>query len=219
MPEAAYSNSKHNNHSQDMTTFLFSNWWKALDFAKQSYWVLAVVFSIFLIIFLIMSVFEHDIDSPKESKPSGPRIFSARTILIFLTISSWSLLGGTYLSLSWIIRFIVAISLGLILTFVVRKLMRSSSGFTPLRSSSNEEHYIERTGRVLQYIPSHRNGFGKVHLDLRGAPYELEAMTAGSELKAGDKIKVIDIIEDRVLVVEPLKNGGYPHEEHQVNRL
>ena len=202
-----------------MTTFLFSNWWKALDFARQSCWVVAVVFSIFLIIFLIMSVSEHDSDYQKEKRHSKSTIFSVRAILIFLSVSSWSLLGALYLSFSWVISLVAAFSFGLFITFAGGKVMRSLFRFAPVTSSLNDERYMERTGRVLQSIPSHRNGFGKVHLDLRGAPYEIEAMTAGTELKAGDKIKVIGIIEGRILVVEPLKNGGYPHEEHQISRL
>ena len=53
-------------------------------------------------------------------------------------------------------------------------------------------------------IPPHRNGFGKVHLNVRGVPNELEAITAGQAIQPGMAVRVIDIIEDEVLVVEPV---------------
>jgi len=72
------------------------------------------------------------------------------------------------------------------------------------------------TGEVLTSIPPHRNGFGKVHLNLRAAPFEMDAVTAGEELPPGAPIRVVEVIDERVLLVEAIieREQPYPKEEN-----
>jgi hypothetical protein len=71
---------------------------------------------------------------------------------------------------------------------------------------------ITSTGEVLQYIPPNKDGLGKVHLNLRKAPYELDAVSSGVELSKGMPVRVIDIIDDHILVVEPLLRAPNRHD-------
>jgi membrane-bound ClpP family serine protease len=66
---------------------------------------------------------------------------------------------------------------------------------------------LQSVGEVAEVIPPHRTGCGKIHLNFRTGPYELEAITAGDELPAGSSIKVVDIIDERIVLVERVTNS------------
>jgi membrane-bound ClpP family serine protease len=47
-----------------------------------------------------------------------------------------------------------------------------------------------------------------VHLNLRKAPYALDAISIGAEIRPGDSVRVVDIVDEHILVVEPLQHIG-----------
>jgi hypothetical protein len=73
------------------------------------------------------------------------------------------------------------------------------------------EKALASTGKVLSSIPPHRNGFGKVHLNLREAPFEIDAVTAGQEVPKGTPVRVVDILDDKIVLVEPIVGKGHRH--------
>jgi membrane protein implicated in regulation of membrane protease activity len=188
---------------------LFSEWWKTLGFIKQTCWLAAVVFSLLLFILLIMGLFEEESESSTASQKRSYPVFSSRSFLTFFSIFSWTVLMGLYVSLSYFISILLAV---ITASFGVWGVLRLTREANP-RAINRSENYREGIGRVLNPIPSHRNGFGKVKLDYDGKGRSIEAMTAGTELKPGERVRVVEIIEGRILVVEPFrKNKQYPHE-------
>lgn len=188
---------------------LFTEWWKTLGFIKQTGWLAALVFSLLLFILLIMNLFEVESEQSASANKRSYQAINPRNLLSFFTAFSWTLLISTYFSLNYIIGFSIASTLGLGAVWIVRR----STKIAAPGKMGRSHNYMESTGRVLKPIPSHRNGFGKVQLDYGGGIISIEAMTAGTELKPGDTVRVVQIIEGRILVVEPFrKNKQYPHE-------
>lgn len=200
-----------------MPGLFFSNWWEALSVLQQSLWLVAVAGTLLLIILIAMSLLDPETEAEASARLS--RVFNPRTILTFLTFFGWVGLLISYTSLAQ--HYVIAggALAGLIAAAMAKAVTLMLLRLAPRPVVANPQGLVQSTGRVLYTVPSHRNGFGKVHLNVKGAPYEIEAMTAGMELRRGSSVRVVDVIEEgRVLVVEPLEDKGYPHEEHGLGR-
>ncbi|MDX2071153.1 MAG: NfeD family protein [Haliscomenobacter sp.] len=191
-----------------MQIWLFIPAFLRLTWAEQLLWVAAVVFTILLSIFLILQFFndEHDHGYTR------PKVTGARFILTFFTFWSWtSLLAhiwepGLLISLADGLPFGV---LAALFPYLILRLRKPVKKIVPShRSEFNYQEALTSTGEVLQYIPPHQEGLGRVHLNLRKAPYALDAVSIGAEIRPGDSVRVVDIVDDHILVVEPLQHIG-----------
>lgn len=200
-----------------MPGLFFSNWWAHLSALQQSLWLVAVAGTLLLLILIVVSLVDPETEAEATARLS--RVFNPRTILTFITFFGWVGLLASYAGAAQALVLGLGALAGFIAAAMAKGVTLMLLRLAPRPALSNPGRLVASTGRVLYTVPSHRNGFGKVHLNIKGAPYEIEAMTAGMELRTGDSIRVVDVIEDgRVLVVEPLEDKGYPHEEHGLGR-
>lgn len=197
---------------------LFGYWWEAQNWAQQVFWLVAIVSSLLLAILSALSLYELSQANGAEQHHRSSRIFNPRFILTFFTAFGWLGLALSYQPVSLLVILLSAIAGGLLAAAFAKRLTRFLLRLAPGRNLGAEQ-LMESTGKVLEPIPPHRNGFGKVHLKLRGAPYELEAITGGGELKPGVPVRIIGVIDGRVLLVEPLEDEGYPHEGQKGSRV
>ncbi|MCB0569708.1 MAG: NfeD family protein [Phaeodactylibacter sp.] len=196
-----------------MRPLLFGDLWIAQSLAEQALWLVAIVSTLLLGILLVLSLLSPDREA--EEEPDKPRlpIFNARFILVFFAAFGWVALILYHQGFGWSWLLAFSFAAGLAVAALGKAAALLLLRLIPRRSHGNEERLLLQTGKVLEPIPSHRNGFGKVQLDMRGTPYELEAITAGKELRPGDGIRVIGIIDERIILVEPIEGQGYPHEQ------
>ncbi len=189
-----------------MLILLFANWWKSLSIDLHIFLSIAIVFSTLLVILYILSYAKTDEDTNGSPEPSNEknRLLSTKFIISFFTLFGWS---GALLSYLWdkmALTFLYSFLIGLAGTLLFRWLSRS----TAAKKDFNMERALSSTGKVLRSIPPHRNGFGKVHLNIREAPFEIEAITAGQELPRGASVRVIDILDEKIVLVEPILPGS-----------
>lgn len=182
---------------------MFGEWWTSIGWAKQIFWSLAVVASFLLFLWLILHFFWQEFGQEEET-PEKKRtpLVDAKSILLFFVFFCWSaflIIKNNNLFPG--ILYAVLLGGGLVGIFRLVSVLFSRR---LRRRYLDIQKVKESTGEVLVSIPPHRNGFGKVHLNLRGAPNELEAMTAGQAIQPGMSVRVIDVIENEVLVVEPV---------------
>lgn len=182
-----------------MTLLLFTNWWTALAWQKQAFWSLAIVATILLVIRLLASLLDTEEETPALSW------LDSRFILLFFTGLGWSGLLIFHNTYSLINSLIWSVVIGLLLSAAARWLYLGRKQRTPPRRGE-----LLITGEVLQPIPPHRNGFGKVQLISRRLPYEIDAITAGQEIPRGTPVRVVEILDDRVILVEAIDHAGYP---------
>lgn len=167
---------------------------------QQIFWSVAIVSSVLLVILLVMTLF--DTDEEPASNQDAPWL-DARLILLFFTLLGWFTVIGSYLELSVRQNMLFSILLSFSLVFIP-SLLSGLGKRTHTRPASDLKGAILSTGQVLQPIPPHRNGFGKVQLDYRRLPIAMDAVTAGQEIRPGSPVRVVDVIDNRILVVEPL---------------
>ncbi len=179
---------------------------------RQSLWSLAIVATLLLLILVIASVMGrlYDTDSEKEQKEKEAVWINARWVLTFFAVFAWVGLLFSYTSISLKWGLFISTIAGILAALFSRRVASLLLNHPRLTAGFEANDLRESLGEVLQSIPPHRNGFGKVHLDKRGTPFEIEAITAGQELPSGVPIRVIDVIDGRVLLVEPISDEPLP---------
>lgn len=191
-----------------MQIWLFIPAFLQLSWAEQLLWVAAVVFTILLSIFLIMQFFNEEHDHSE----TRPKITGARFILTFFTFWAWTSLLAHIWEPGLLISLLDGLPFGVLAALfpsLILRLRKPVKKIVPSnRPEFNYQEALTSTGEVLQYIPPHQAGLGRVHLNLRKAPYALDAVSIGAEIRPGDSVRVVDIVDNHILVVEPLQHIG-----------
>ena len=183
-----------------MRSLLFGNWWSALKLDQQIFWSIAIVFSILSFILFLLNLIDFDQDMELEKAKSKKNNFvDARLTLVFLTSLGWLGVLFSGMDLSGKNTLIFAAS-GALLISLLQGLF---FGF-PWKKELDIKKLVASTGQVHQSIPPHRNGMGKVHLDIRRKVYEVDALTTGRALPEGVPVRVIDIVDEKIVVVEAI---------------
>lgn len=185
-----------------------TNWWTTLNWEKQAFWSVAIVSSILLgILFLSSLLDEEDEDADPGLKKGPSGWLDSRFVLVFFTALGWAGLILFHNTQSLESSVIWAVATGLVVALLIRWLDISGRR---LRSKPTPNiGDIIHTGEVTQSIPPHRNGFGKVQISDRRTHYTVDAITAGREIPRGTPVRVVDVIDDQVILVESL-DPQYP---------
>jgi hypothetical protein len=79
--------------------------------------------------------------------------------------------------------------------------------FSRLAEEGNADlaELIFKNATVYLTIPERRKGKGKVHVTLNNSLREMDAVTEGERLDNGKSVKIIEILEENILVVEPVE--------------
>ena len=146
-----------------------------------------------------------DVDTDIESDTGiGFQFITFKNLVGFFTIFGWSGIACIDAGLSKPITIIISIICGLIMMTVMaamfyymRKL--NDSGTLDFKNAKNA------VGEVYLTIGANRSKMGKAHVRIQGALRELEALTDSEiDLKSGTVIKVKDVTDNGILIVEPL---------------
>lgn len=191
-----------------MNFLSMTNWWTALAWEKQAFWSLAIVSSILLGILFLASLLDEEAEDAMTVKKTGlSNWFDSRFVLVFFTAMGWAGLILFHNTLSLDRSVIWSSVFGLVIAVLVRWLDISGRRLRPKPRPQIGD--VLSTGEVLQPIPPHRNGFGKVQINNRRTHYTIDAITAGREIPRGTPVRVVDVIDDHVILVESLE-AQYP---------
>ncbi len=200
-------------YSKCMTFYLLISQIDQLNVIEKMLWSVAIVTTLLLIILEVMSFLGLDLDNDRH--PRRSRHADARTVLLFFVFFGWT----SILAHLWISElpavFLIGIPVGLFTALLPRAIsVLNKKNRQILHDTFELNEALKSTGEVLAFIPSGRGGTGKVHLNLRSAPYQIDAVSNGHDLPVGSPVRVVEIVEGRLLVVEPLDaaSGAPPHE-------
>lgn len=185
-----------------MDILLFSNAWHEQALARQIAWGVASVSTVLLVIFAALSIF----GKPEPNAPPKAA-FSVRFLLPFITFGTWGLLVSFYHHLSLPVCISAGIGSGLTGIVASRFFVRLTRQVL-IRDHFDLHSADQSTGKALKTIPPHRNGFGSVHLNVREAPFAVEAVTSGKAISPGTPVRVVGIIDEKVVLVEPIDEDG-----------
>ncbi len=191
-----------------------TEWWVGLSPVEQIFWGIAIVFSILFLIQFGLSLLgtdldadaDIDVDSTDGSFSLDPSftLLSVRSIIAFFTFFGW--MGVLALNNGYKTGVVVAIAFaaGLCAMVVVAYLMYFFSRLAEVGNADIND-LIFKNATVYLSIPGRRKGIGKIHVTLNSSLREMDAVTEGETLENGKSVKIVEIIDENVLVVEPIE--------------
>jgi hypothetical protein len=190
---------------------MVAEWWATLESSEKVFWGIALIFTVLFFIQFVLSLvgFDFSADSDGADSPQGYHLdgdfalLSTRSIIAFFTFFGWTGVlilhkGGSV----WAAILGSALA-GLAAMLLVAWLFWL---FAKLTQSGNADIYqsLFHTAEVYIPIPGFRKGSGKVLIELNGGIREIEAITEGEPIQTGAKVKIVEIIDQHILVVYPI---------------
>ena len=186
----------------------FPGWWEALALLEKIYWGIAIPFTIFFVLQILLTFYGGDVpedggaDFDVETDDGiGFQFFTLKNLVAFFTIFSWAgiacLDSGLSNGTSIIISFISGVAMMGVMGSVFYFLGKATeSGTLKMKNA------IGAVGEVYMEIKSQRGNMGKVQVQVQGTLRTLEAITDDKEdLKQGHIVTVTDIANNNILIV------------------
>lgn len=192
-------------------------WFSNLDLLLKIYWLIAILGSLVFTIVIILAFTGGDADE-FESLDSeidadagiGFQFITFKNLVGFFTIFGWSGIACIDAGFSKPPTIIISILSGL----VMMSIMAAMFYFMQKLSDSGTLKYknaINAIGEVYLTIGANRTKMGKVSVRVQGSLRELDALTDSFiELKSGTIIKVIDVTNNGILIVDQTKKPIEP---------
>ncbi len=185
----------------------FSAWWEGLSVVLKIYWCIAIPFTLFFVLQLILSFSGSDSpddlpDAETDADHGIPfQFLTLKNLVGFFTIFSWTGIACIDSGLSNGITLLIATLAGLLMMGLMAGLfylmMKSGADGT-----MKIQQAIGQTGEVYLTIPGSRGGMGKIQIKVTGSLRTLDAISDDQEpLPTGRMAKVIQIVNDNILLV------------------
>jgi len=194
-----------------MLLSISTGWWEGLSGAGQAFWGISIVFSVLFVIQFVLSLigvdFDLDMDGDTDTDfgmDADFSLFSIRSIIAFFTFFGWT--GVLMLDAGFGVWMAVAgaSTSGFLAMVIVGYMMYKFTQFDE-SGTFNPNSAINHTGEVYLFIPAAKTGYGKIHLKLKGALKEMDAVTDETlEIPTGAKVKVVEVLDDNLLLVKKL---------------
>lgn len=195
-----------------------SEWFNQLDPMLKLYWGIAVFASIVVLMQTFMSFlgtgdvvtgdvdvdFDADTDADADSLDHAGtmHLFSIRNVFYFLLgfgwtgVSLWDTIPDHGL-LCLAAVLVGCLFVGIFLVIFRQMMKLQSNGAFDINDA------VGRVCDVYLRIPAGNQGLGKVQISFGGSVQELDARTAGEMIPSGAKVRVVRVIDKKVLEVEP----------------
>ena len=188
-----------------------------MDFFNQfdpllrMFWFIALPASLIFLVQTVMTFLGTDagdgLDADFDGDFSGAdgpfQLFSLRNLINFLLGFGWS---GVSLWNSFenktLLIFIAAL-IGLVFLFLFFIIIRQLNKLQE-NNSFSIQNTLNKSGTVYISIPEGKTGAGKIQISVKGSFHELNAVTLGESLPSGTVIRVTEVLDDNLIVVEKI---------------
>ena len=197
---------------------MLSEWFNQLDPTLKLFWGIAIFSSIVVLIQTTMSFvgmgdvdtgdvdvdFDADTDANADSldHAGAMHLLSIRNVFYFLLgfgwagVSLWNTIPNrALLCAAGVLVGVIFVAIFLFLFLQMMKLQ--SNGAFDINDS------VGKVCDVYLRIPANNQGLGKVQISFNGSVQELDARTVGEQIPSGSKVRVLRVIDKKVLEVEP----------------
>ncbi|PKQ61314.1 hypothetical protein BZG02_16100 [Labilibaculum filiforme] len=188
-----------------------SNWWSDMNLVEQVFWGIAILFSFFFIIQMILTFFGGDVDDIDVEGDADAAIdsdggidfqfLSLKNLIAFFTIFGWTGIICLNSGMGPGISALIATIAGLIMMVIMASIMYFMGKLVE-DGTLKMKNAIGKSGSVYLPIPSNRKGMGKVQIQVQGLKI-LDAVTdQDSEIPTGAIVTVVEIINNQILLVK-----------------
>ncbi|MBX2970215.1 MAG: hypothetical protein KF803_12665 [Cyclobacteriaceae bacterium] len=185
----------------------FTTWWEGLNLSLKIYWALAIPFTLFFLLQLVLSFMGGDVpdDTPDAEVEAdtgiGFQFFTLKNLVAFFSIFGWTGIACIDSGLSETTSLIIALVAGLIMMTVMASIFYFL-GKANADGTLKMKNALGGVGEVYMTIKSKRGGIGKVQIKIQNSLRTLDAMTDDDQdIPTGKIITVTQVINDSILVV------------------
>jgi hypothetical protein len=186
----------------------YTEWWDGLSLPLKIYWGLAIPFTLFFLLQLVLSLFggEHAPDDVPDVEVEhdagfGSQFFTIKNFVAFFTIFSWTGIVCTTSGYSVLATLMISLGAGLammtLMAFIFYSLSKASHDGTMKIAKA-----LGGVGQVYLPIMKRRSAMGQVQIKVDGALRTLDALTDDDDdIPTGKMVTVKQIINNTILLV------------------
>ncbi|MDR3236693.1 MAG: hypothetical protein LBT48_08245 [Prevotellaceae bacterium] len=186
-------------------------WWNSLDLLLKVMWAISLTSSIVFAIQMVFTFVGMDADGDLSGDAGNDtdnggmpfQLFTFRNFINFFLGFSWTGIAfyGIIGNKVWLALF--SAFMGALLVFLVMLLFYALSR-TVQSGNINIRQTIGLTAVVYFPVAAARARAGKIQVTVQQTVREYDAMTDGAELATGRLIRITDVIEGNILLVEEM---------------
>lgn len=187
----------------------FTPWWEGLGAARQVFYSIGFVAGLLALILAVLNFIgleHHDAAGALDGSidDGGGGIFSVKPLTGFFLGFGW--VGGMALDAGWSLFAAIASGLaagGLMMSLIVMMFR----AFLAMRSDGTMriQEAVGAVGTVYITLPPSKASGGQVTVNFSGRQETFAALNASDRsISSGEKIKVLEIIDGRTVLVAPL---------------
>ena len=185
-------------------------WFQDLSSFQKTYWIITGISTLIFLIILITTFAGADADDIGDvdteidaDTGAGFQFFTLKNLVGFFTIFGWSGIACIDAGYSNSTTIIISLLCGLVMMFIMAALFYYISKLTS-SGTLKMQNALNSIGEVYLTVGAKRSKTGKIQIKIQGALRELEALTdAEEDLKQGRIIKVIEVTNNGILIIEP----------------
>lgn len=185
-------------------------WFLEFTAAEKTYFIIAVVASVFLIVQIIMMLVslgggDFDVDDVFDGDADtdgGLSIFTIKSLTAFFALGGWcGFVAQTFMEDNIWAPILIAVATGTVALLGVAFAMR---GISKLQNSGNivKSKLVGATATVYVSIPENRSGRGKITLTAQGRYLELDAVTDGERIPVDSTVEITRYSDDFAVVTK-----------------
>ena len=174
-----------------------NEWWDGLESLQRVFWMISIFSTVFFTLQILVSLVGADFDFDVDTE-SG---FSIRAVMAFLMM--FGIVGATFLGNGTPrIQALIGASIAGLLAFAFVTAVFAYMAKSDSQGNIRIKNAIGLTAVVYTPIEGFRKSNGMVQLTIQSSIREFEAITDGPTLSTGTNVKVVEIINDSLLLVE-----------------
>lgn len=185
-------------------------WFNNLTPAEKTYFIIAIIASVFLVVQIIMMLFslgggDFDLDDVFDGDvdtDGGLSIFTIKSMTAFFALGGWcGFVSQTFMPDNIWAPILIAVGTGTVALFGVAFAMR---GIARLQCSGNivKAKLVGSTATVYVSIPENRSGRGKITLTAQGKYMEIDAVTEGERIPVDTVVEIVEYENDFAVVAK-----------------
>ncbi|MEZ5013073.1 MAG: hypothetical protein R2794_02160 [Chitinophagales bacterium] len=198
-----------------------NEWWTSLETFDRTVWAITIVVSLIFIIQMVMSFMgvqgdtgatadfdsnlNTDVGDIHDGSGAGDHLpfqfFTFRNFINFFLGFGWTIIAlrdtvhNQFILIAW------GTLVGCFMVAMVFYIFYYMTKLTAT-GTMNIRNALHGTGSVYIPIPGNKMGMGKVQITVQGSLRELDAITEGDTISTGSMIKVKEIVNGTILLVE-----------------
>ncbi len=185
-------------------------WFQELTSFQKTYWIITGISTLMFLFVLVSTMIGADgddigdVDAEIDADTgAGFQFFTLKNLVAFFAIFGWSGIASIDAGNSKSLTIIISVICGLTMMFVMAGLFYYISKLTS-SGTLKMQNALNSIGEVYLTVGANRSKIGKIQIKIQGALRELEALTDYNEdLKQGKIIKVIEVTNNGILIIEP----------------